>query len=151
MPYDPHQSILNIIGGGYIERWPDEEERIIFYTPVFSYSQRLTALTFLYGNIRDVDLVYAAVRLQLGIEPEHHDHALPFLADLRSGKYNDKYFYFDVHAADWFFLSGALNTRHAPSTPHARLLGAWERECARIRWREKRWPSLAEQRAFLGS
>ena len=110
----------------------------------------ITALTFLYGNLRDVDLVYAAVRLQLGVDPDHHDHTLRFLADLRSGKYNEKYFYFDVLAADWFFLGGALNTRHAPPTPHARLLGAWEHECARVYRREKRWPSLAEQRAFLG-
>ena len=51
MPYDPHQSILNIIGGQYLERWPDEESRIILNSGVFTYSQRLTALTFLYGNI----------------------------------------------------------------------------------------------------
>ena len=150
MPYAPHQSIMNIIGGSYVERWPEQEQRIILYTAEFSYEQRITALTFLYGNLRDVDLVYAAVRLQLGVDPDHHDHTLRFLADLRSGKYNEKYFYFDVLAADWFFLGGALNTRHAPPTPHARLLGAWEHECARVYRREKRWPSLAEQRAFLG-
>ena len=148
VPIDPHQSILNIIGGQYVERWPDEESRIIFYTPIFTYSQRITAITFLYGHFRDVDLVYNALRLQIGADPTDHDHALRFLADLRSGKYNDKYYYFDVIAADWFFLGGALNTRHTPPTPTARLLGAWERECARVYRREKRWPSLAEQRAF---
>ena len=46
MPVDPHQSILNIIGGAYVERWPEQEQRIILYTPVFTYEQRLTALTF---------------------------------------------------------------------------------------------------------
>ena len=148
MPYTPHQSIMNIIGGQYFERWPDEEQRLILYTPVFTYEQRLTALTFLFGNFRDVDLVYAALRKQIGMDPDDHDHALRFLADLRSGKYNDKYYYFDVIAADWFFLGGALNTRHAPPTPTARLLLAWERECVRVRRTERRWPSLAEQRAF---
>jgi hypothetical protein len=149
-PYDPHQSILNIIGGAYLERWPEEESRIILYAAEFSYEQRITALTFLYGNIRDPDLVYRAVQQQLGVAPEHHDHALRFLADLRSGKYNDKYFYFDVLAADWLYLNGSVDLRHAPPCPLARLLLAWDRECARMRREEGRWPMLAEQQAFLG-
>ena len=150
MPVDPNQSILNVIGGQYKERWPEEEERIVLYTPVFGYSQRIKALTFLYGNVRDVDLVYAALRKQIGVDPADHDHAQRFLADLRSGKYDDKYYYFDVLAADWYFLGGTLNTAHTPPTPTARLLGAWERECARVRRWERRWPTLAEQRAFFG-
>jgi hypothetical protein len=80
MPYDPHQSILNILGGQYLERWPDEEARIILNTPVFAYQHRLTALTFLYGNLRNVDLVYAALGQQIGADPRDHDHthaALP--------------------------------------------------------------------------
>ena len=150
MPVDPHQSILNIIGGAYVERWPDQEQRIVLYTPVFTYTQRLTALTFLYGNLRDTDIVYAALRRQIGVDPADHDHALRFLADLQAGKYDNKYFYFDVHAADWFFVGGTLCTQHTPPTPTARLLHAWERECARVRRWERRWPTLAEQRAFLG-
>ena len=148
-PYDPHQSILNIIGGQYFERWPDEESRIILHTSVFTYSQRLTALTFLYGNIGDVDLVYSAVRKQLGVDPKDHEHALRFLDDLSSGKYDQKYHYFDVLAADWLFLDGTVNARRTPSSPLARLLHAWDRECARVFALEERWPTLAEQRAFM--
>ena len=151
MPYDPQQSIMNIIGGQYLERWPEEEARIILYTAEFSYLQRITALTFLFGNIRDVDLIYAATRQQLGIDPNHHDHALRFLADLRSGKYDQKYHYFDVLAADWLYLDGMLNARRTPPSPLARLLLAWERECLRVRRTERRWPTLAEQRAFFRS
>ena len=33
---------------------------------MFTYNQRLTALTFLYGNLRNVDLVYTAMQPQIG-------------------------------------------------------------------------------------
>ena len=144
------QNMLSVIGGQYKERWPDEESRIIFNSTVFTYNQRITALTFLYGNIRDTDLVYSAVYPQIGVNPRDHDHARRFLVDLASGKYDLKYYYFDVHAADWLFLAGMVNMRHAPPSPLARMLLAWERECARMRRTEERWPTLAEQRAFMG-
>ena len=85
---------MNIIGSQYLERWTDEESHIILNTAIFNYSQRLTALTFLFGNIGDVDLVYASIGQQLGVDPRDHDHAQRFLADLASGKYVQKYHYF---------------------------------------------------------
>ena len=133
------QKVLSLIGGQYKERWPDEESRIIFNSPVFTYPQRLTALTFLYGNLRDADLVYAALLPQLGVDTRDHDHAHRFLADLTSGKYDLKYFYCDVHAADWLFLSGAVNTRRSPPGQFARAVHAWDAECMRIRREEARW------------
>ena len=77
MILDPNQSIMNIIGGQYVERWPEDELRIILYTTVFTYQQRITALTFLYGNLRDADLVYNAVLPQLGVDPRDLDHSHP--------------------------------------------------------------------------
>ena len=61
MTSEAWQNVLSVIGGQYKERWPDEESRIIFLSTVFTYPERLTALTFLYGNLRDVDLVYSAL------------------------------------------------------------------------------------------
>ena len=148
MACDPHQSIMNIIGGQYIERWPDEERRTIIYTVEFTYKQRLTACTFLYGNVRDAGLVYEAIREQLGVDTKDHDHARRFLADLASGKYDLKYHYFDVLAGDWLYLSGAVNAHRTPPSPLARALLAWDRECVRLRRCEGRWPTLGEQRAF---
>lgn len=149
MTLEAWQKVLSVIGGQYKERWPDKESRIIFNsTAYFTYNERLTALTFLYGNIRDAGLVYAALHPQLGVDPRDHDHSQRFLADLASGKYDQKYHYFDVVAADWLFLDGTLNTRRKPPSPLARLLLAWERECARVRHCEGRWPTLAEQHAF---
>ena len=144
------RKMLHVLGGQYKERWPEEEYNIIFLADKFTYSQRITVLTFLYGNLRDGGLVYAAIYPQIGVDPRDHDHAQRFLADLASGKYNHKYFYFDVHAGEWLFLSGTVNLRHAPPSPLARALLAWEWECARMRRTEKSWPTLAEQRAFLG-
>ena len=79
--------MLCVIGGRYKERWPDEEyPMIMFLVDVFTYSQRIKALTFLHGNLCDVDLVYAAVQPQLGVDPKDLDHARRFLNDLASGK-----------------------------------------------------------------
>ena len=142
------RKMLHVLGGQYKERWPEEESRIIFISTVFTYSQRITALTFLYGNLRDAGLVYSALHPQIGNDPSDHDHAQRFLADLVNGKYDHKYYYFDVLAGEWLFLSGAVNLRHAPPSPLARALLAWERECARMHRTEERWPTLAEQRAF---
>ena len=130
---DAWRKVLGVIGGPYKERWPDAESHIIFLSTIFTYTQRITALTFLYGNLRDASLVHVAVLPQLGADPRDLDHARRFLADLASGKYNHKYFYFDVLAGDWLFLSGMVNLRHAPPSPAARLLLAWDRECARGR------------------
>ena len=142
--------IMNIIGGQYEERWPEEERKAILSTAELSYGQRLDVGTFLFGNLRDINLVFAAVRPQLCADPKDVDHFRRFLADLDSGKYEEIYHYFDVLEADWLFLSGKLNTRRSPPSPFARELHAWEAECMRMRSAEGRWPSLAEQRAFLG-
>ena len=148
MTLEAWRNVLSVIGGAYKERWPNEESRIIFTVDVFTYQQRITALTFLYGNLRDAALVYSAVQPQLGIDPRKHDHAQRFLADLASGKYDRKYHYFDVHAANWLHLDGTLNARRTPPSQLGRLLLAWERECARVRRCEGRWPTRAEQRGF---
>ena len=92
--------------------------------------------------------MYTAVLPQLGVEPRDLDHARRFLADLASGKYDLKYFYFDVLAGDWLFLSGAVNLRHAPPSLLARAACMGAGECARMHRTEERWPTLAEQRAF---
>ena len=118
--------IMNIIGGQYEERWPEEERNAIFSTAEFSYDQRMEVGTFLFGNLRDINLVFAAVRPQFGADPTHVDHFKRFLADLASGTYDRKYHYFDVLKADWFFLDGALNARRSPPSPFACALHAWE-------------------------
>ena len=78
MTTEAWSTVLNCIGGQYKERWPDEESRIIFHSTVFTYQQRITALTFLYGNLRDVELVYAALLPQIGVEERDRDHANRF-------------------------------------------------------------------------
>ena len=95
------------------------------------------------------DAVYNSVIPQLGADPRDHDHAQRFLVDLASGRYDRKYHYFDVLAADWLYLDGTLNTRRTPPSQLARLLLAWERECARVHRSMGRWPTLAEQHALV--
>ena len=141
--------MLNVIGGDYKERWPDEESRIIYHSTLFTYTQRITVLTFLFGNLRDAELVYAAVLPQIGVDPRDRDHARRFLADLARGRYDHRYYYFDVLSAEWLFLNGEVNLRHAPTSLFARAMHAWERECMRMRREHVRWPTLAEQHAHF--
>ena len=149
MTLEAWRTVLNMIGGAYKARWPDEESRIIFHATLLTYTQRITALTFLFGNLRDVGLVHAALHPQIGVDPRDHDHARRFLADLASGKYDHKYYYFDVLATEWLFLNGEVNLRHAPTSPFARAMHAWERECMRMRREHARWPNLVEQHAHF--
>jgi hypothetical protein len=148
---DARTCILNIIGGQLLERWPPTFREKFFRTSEFSYKDRMEMGTFLYGNVRDTNLVYHAVHEKLGSDPTHHDHMRRWLADITSGKYDDRYYYFDVMLGDWYFLSGALNAKRWLPSPCVRLMNAWELECQRVRGREGRWPSLMEQCAFVGS
>ena len=66
-------------------------------------------------------------------DARHHDHAQHFLANLASGKYDCKYHYVDVHAADWLFMDGTLNARRTPPGPLARLLLVWDAGIANAR------------------
>ena len=148
---DARTCILNIIGGQLLERWPPTFREKFFRTSEFSYKDRMEMGTFLYGNVRDTNPVYHAVHEKLGSDPTHHDHMRRWLADITSGKYDDRYYYFDVMLGDWYFLSGALNAKRWLPSPCVRLMNAWELECQRVRRQEGRWPSLMEQCAFVGS
>ena len=51
---------------------------------------------------------------------------------------------------DFYHLNGQVVTERRPPQPVVRLLNAWERECLRVLRVEGRYPTLTEQRAFLG-
>jgi hypothetical protein len=151
MNLDVWQRVDTIIGGQYVERWPANEFQAVLTGRVLSYDDRINLGTFLYGNLRDAQLVYAALKHQLSPDPKDHDHLRRWIADLASGKYDDRVYYLDVLEGDYFFLCGMLHAARAPpASPCVRVLNAWEHECMRMRREEGRWPTLAEQRAFLG-
>ena len=61
-------------------------------------------------------------------------------------------FIINIHKALFHLLAVDNTVSHAcrtPPSPLARLLLAWDRECARMHRVEKRSPTLAEQRAFF--
>jgi hypothetical protein len=152
MTQEAQRLIGSIIAGQYVERWPDLEADAILGGRELSYTDRISVGTFLFGNLRDAQLVYAAVREQLGADPKDHDHLRRWLADLASGKYDDRVYYLDVLEGDYYYLGGALHAARAPpASACVRLMNAWERECARMRREEGRWPTLAEQHAFMCS
>ena len=150
---DGKRRILNFLGGQYVERWPESEARafLFFHSQELTYNDRLALGTFLFGNLRDADLVYSALAEQLGADTKSHDHMRRWLADLASGKFDDRVYYYEViHAPDFYYLSGTRNVERAPPQPFVRCMHAWEVEWARVRREEGRWPTLAEQRAVLG-
>ena len=150
MTQEAQRIIGNILAGQYVERWPEAEYQALFTGRVLSYTDRITLGTFLFGNLRDAQLVYIALREQLSPDPKAHDHLRRWLTDLLSGKYDDRVYYLDVLEGDYFFLNGMLHAARAPpASPCVRTLNAWERECTRMRREEGRWPTLAEQHAFF--
>ena len=114
---DARTCILNIIGGQLLERWPPTFMEKFFGNREFSYKDRMDMGTFLYGNMRDINLVYCAVREQVGSDPTHHDHMRRWLANIASGKCDDRYDYFDVLHGGSSFVSGALNSGRWKSRP----------------------------------
>jgi len=150
MTQEAQRLIGNILAGQYVERWPVSEAHAILGGCELSYNDRISVGTFLFGNLRDAQLVYTALREQLGPDPKDHDHLRRWLADLSSGKYDDRVYYLDVLQGDYFFLNGMLHAARAPpASPCVRALNAWEHECMRMRREEGRWPTLDEQRAFF--
>ena len=101
MTQEAQRIIGSIIAGQYVERWPDLEADAILGGRELSYTDRISVGTFLFGNLRDAQLVYDAVRDQLGADPKHHDHMRRWLADLASGKYDDRVYYLDVLEGDY--------------------------------------------------
>ena len=93
MTLEAWRKVLHVIGGGYKERWPDEEYRIMFLIDVFTYPQNHSPhLPATYGTYH-VGLVYLQHRVQpqLGADPCDHGHARRFLTDLARGKYEHNY------------------------------------------------------------
>ena len=146
---DGKRRILNFLGGQYVERWPESEARAFFFTQELTYDDRIALGTFLYGNLRDVDLVYNALAEQLGSDLRDHDHMRRWLADLASGNYDDRVYYFEVlHAPDFYYLNGTRNVERAPPQPFVRCIGMhgrWSgRACGGRRVAGRRWPSSAQ-------
>ena len=156
-PMDAQSIILNIIGGQFEERWPEygrSPSAMRSFSPRSSRpssgSRWPPSCSATCATSTWCSPLNQAVRPQLGADPKHLDHFRRFLADLASGKYDERYHYFDVLKADWFFISGALNARRSPPSAFARAVHVWDAECMRMRRAEGRWPTLAEQRAFAG-
>ena len=119
--HEAQQSILNIIGGDYMERWPVTIINVIFGNAEYSYNNRRDIGTFLYGNVRDANLVYLSVCAS-NSAPTRRTTTIcelrRWLADIASGKYDDKYHYFDVLLADWYYLGGAAREVRSQGCAH---------------------------------
>ena len=149
-PVEAQRCVLNLIGGQYLERWPEDMRGSVFGAHQFSYSERIGVGRFLFGNVGSAELVYLAMSPRLG-NAGNHAHMRSYLHDLASGRYDQTRYYFSVRQADWHYLDGRLNVDRRPPQPLARALNAWEREVMRIWHVEDRWPTLAEQDGFLGT
>ena len=59
---EAQKRILNVIGGQYVERWPEYTRALFFGISKLKYGERLHIAKFLYGNLRDEQLVYTVMR-----------------------------------------------------------------------------------------
>ena len=140
--------ILDVLGGQYIERWPEEMKDAFLGEQKLTYGVRTHLAKFLYGNLRDKDLVYAAMRPQLGNNENHHQ-ILAYLEAMSTGRYNQSWYFQVREQPDNYYLDGSLYVQRTPPNPCVRTFNAWESEVWRTRREHRRWPTLAEQTAFF--
>ena len=143
------QLILIVFGEGLSERWPTPEDDLFFGGFVLVFVGRLELASLLFVFFCCVQLVHDAMLPLLGPDARGRVHAKRFLLDVNAGRYDSSYHYYDVLAAVCYSINGQLNARRRPACPYVRLLHVWDAACARVWARERRWPTLAEQRAFF--
>ena len=145
---EAQKRILNVIGGQYVERWPEYTRALFFGISKLKYGERLHIAKFLYGNLRDEQLVYTAMRHRLG-NKGNHDHFRSYLADLARGKYNDSRDYVQIREEPDRYMLNGVRLADAPLSVGVRALNAWEAEVYRYKREHRRWPTMAEQSFFF--
>jgi|EP00966_Prymnesium_polylepis_P336974 hypothetical protein len=128
-----------------MDNWPEPMVKLYQRGDTLSCVERLRMLTFLVGNgyPQDAILTVIAPRLRTGASAMHANNVLK---DLASGRYDHRWYYFDVNEQDWLYLDGTPYGEPRGSQVFTRRVNAWDRRC----WKGKDWPTLKEQEEFVG-
>jgi hypothetical protein len=128
-----------------MDNWPEPMVKLFFGGNTLSCVERLRLLTFLVGNGYPVDAVCAVIapRLRTGASAMH---ANSVLKDLASGRYDHRWYYFNVNEQDWLYLDNTPYGEPRGNQVFTRRVSAWDKRC----WKGTGRPTLKEQRAFLG-
>ena len=86
---------------------------------------------------------------RLGGKRKKSEHVDALLRDCQGGYDSRWYYAASCTEMDFHYLNGRVVTERRPPQPTVRLLNAWETEVWRVLRVEGRYPTLAEQQAFL--
>ena len=128
-----------------MDNWPEPMEKLFFGGETLSCGERLRLLTFLVGNGYPVDAVCTVLarRLRTGASAMHANNVLK---DLASGRYDHRWYYFNVIQQDWLYLDNTPYGEPRGNQVLTRRVNAWDERCCK----RKVWPTLKEQEECLG-
>ena len=149
---DARQLVDSFLGGQYVERWPEADFLAL-------HSGREVSLRCPSSCSLPACGCFCAAHPSAAQRARCPLPSTTLLAALHSRALSctdrarrsfPQVYYVDVLEGDYFFRNGVLHAARAPpASPCVRQLNAWEHECTRMRREEGRWPTLAEQHAFL--
>ena len=128
-----------------MDNWPEQMVKLYQGRETLSCVERLRMLTFLVGNGYPVDAIITVLAPRLRTAASAM-HANSLLKDLASGRYDHRWFYFNVIEQDNLYLNGAPYGEPRGSQVFTRRVNAWDKRC----WKGTEWPTLKEQQEFLG-
>ena len=147
-PAEARRRILDFLPSD--DRWPPHMRQRFCGEDELKNKDRISLVTFLYGNgcrSRDIS---AALAPRLGGKRKKRTHVEALLVDVSSRKYDRKWYYYCLRRCDWYFLCGELKSDRHPPQRLARTIEEWEIYTWQMRHRDGRFPSLAEQDEFFG-
>jgi hypothetical protein len=127
-----------------LSEWPRNILSMYTSQGTLSFQQRMTMVCFLIGNgcpEYDVPIL---------LKHKLRDHAAmvhitTLLKSVNSGSYDSRWFYYNVHYKDYYYLNGKL----ASVLSQARLINVWNEYCHEV-WRTQgRYPTMKEEQEFF--
>jgi hypothetical protein len=128
-----------------MENWPEPMVKLFFGNRTLSWAERLRLLTFLAGNGYPIDAVCTVLarRMRTGASTMHANNVLK---DIASGRYDHKWYYFNVNEQDYLYLDNTPSGTPSGNQIFTRRVNAWDKHC----WAAQRAPTLKEQWEFIG-
>ena len=128
-----------------MENWPEPMVKLFFGSRTLSYAERLRLLTFLVGNGYPVDAVCTVLAKRMRTSASAM-HANNVLKDIASGRYDHKWYYFNVNQQDYLYLNNRPYGEPSGNQIFTRRMNAWDRHC----WTHPHYPTLKQQQEVVG-
>lgn len=128
--------------------WPEEKAASFCKEGFLSYGERLGLSVFLFGNgVSGSDIL--TLLLPKMKDESAKTHLRSLVKDLTEAKYGARWFYFDVHFQDVYYLNGTPKGEAKGRFAFTRRMNEWEAFVDERVRKGRGYPSLSEQEAFF--